>query len=92
MARKQQRVNVTLNREMRVALEVLSAKSNLGIATQAMVLLRQALDRTIQSEPVQIRVKQEQAFRTRDEYLADMQADTYVSNALTEGIEEDANG
>lgn len=88
MSKHQQRVNVTVNREMRVALEVLCAKSNLGVATQAMVLLRQALDRTIQTEAVQIRVRQEQAFRTRDEYLSDMQNDTYVKNALSEVSDE----
>lgn len=83
MARKQERVNVTINRDMRVALEVLAAKSNLGFATQAMVMLRQALDRTIQSDAVQLRIKQEETFRTRDEWLRDQTTNTFVTNALS---------
>lgn len=92
MSKPSYRVNVTVNREMRVALEVLAAKSNLPVTTQAMVLLRQSLDRTIASDPVQIRLKQEQAFRTRDEWLHDQANDTYVSKAVAaaEGTVSDA--
>lgn len=82
MKRANYRVGITVSREMRVALDVLAGKSGLALTTQAMVLLRQALDRTIQSEPVQIRLKQEQAFRSRDEWLLDQQTDTYVKNAV----------
>lgn len=86
------RVGVTVNREMRVALEVLAAKSGLGVTTQAMVLLRQSLDRTIASDAVQIRLKQEQAFRTRDAWLSDTQTDAYINNAIAaaEGTSTDA--
>lgn len=73
---------VTVSREMTIALEVLAAKSGLAPSTQAMVVLRQGLDRTIQSEPVQIRLRQEQAFRSRDEWLADQSTETFVSRAL----------
>lgn len=93
MARKRaNRLQVTVSREMTIALEVLAAKSGLGVATQALVVLRQGLDRTISSDPVQIRLKQEQAFRTRDEWLADMGTETFLNNALqtAEGEATDA--
>jgi hypothetical protein len=67
---------------MRVALEVLAAKSGLAVTTQAMVTLRQALDRTITSEPVQLRIRQDQAFRTRDQWLTDAGTDAFVYNAM----------
>lgn len=82
MKRRSSRLNLTVSHEMTVALEVLSAKTGLQLATQAMVLLRQALDRTIASEPVQLRIRQDAAFRTRDQWLQDTQTDTYVHNAL----------
>lgn len=92
MKRRSNRVSVTVSHEMTVALEVLAGKSGLSLSTQAMVVLRQALDRTIASEPVQLRVRQDAAFRTRDQWLQDMQNDTYVSNALkaAEGVSDDA--
>lgn len=92
MKRRSNRVAVTLSHEMTVALEVLAGKSGLSLATQAMVVLRQALDRTIGSEAVQLRVRQDSAFRTRDQWLADTQTDTFVYNAVqtAEGSAEDA--
>ena len=83
---------VTVSREMTIALEVLCAKSGLAPSTQAMVILRQGLDRTIQSDAVQIRLKQEEAFRTRDEWLGDQVASTFVANAMaaSEGVASDA--
>jgi hypothetical protein len=82
--RRATRLSLTVSREMTIALEILASKTNLGITTQAMVLLRQALDRTISSEAVQYRVKQDRAFQTRDEWLADTTTDTFVANALLE--------
>jgi hypothetical protein len=83
------RVNLTVNHEMRVALEVLAGKSGLPVTTQAMVLLRQALDRTINSESVQLRIKEDRAFRTRDQWLLDAQTDAFVHNAMTTASGED---
>jgi len=91
MARKSTtRLGVTVSREMTIALEVLAAKSGLALTTQAMVVLRQGLDRTIASDPVQIRLRQEEAFRTRDEWLSDQSRDTFVANALVaaEGVND----
>ena len=84
MARKTRatRINLTVSLEMTIALEALAAKSGLSLTTQAMVMLRQALDRTIQSEAVQIRIKQEEAFRTRDQWLADQSTGAFVHNAV----------
>lgn len=83
---------VTVSREMTIALEVLAAKSGLAVSTQAMVILRQGLDRTIQSDAVQVRLKQEQAFRSRDEWLIDQSTETFLTNALAtaEGDSENA--
>jgi len=89
--RRATRLSLTVSREMTIALEVLCAKSNLGLSTQAMVLLRQGLDRTINSDAVQLRVRQDRAFQTRDEWLADTTTDTFVQNAMLEaGVNEDA--
>jgi len=82
--RRATRLSLTVSREMTIALEILASKTNLGITTQAMVLLRQALDRTISSDAVQFRVKQDRAFQTRDEWLSDTTTDTFVANALLE--------
>lgn len=92
MKRRSNRVNVTLDPSMTVALEILAAKSGLALATQAMVVLRQGLDRTINSEAAQLRIRQDAAFRTRDQWLADTQAETYVNNAIAaaEGDATDA--
>lgn len=92
MAKHSYRVNLTINHEMIVALQILAAKSGLSLTTQAMVVLRQGLDRTITSEPAQLRIKQDRAFQTRDEWLRDQQADTFVSAAVktAEGGLDDA--
>jgi len=83
MAKRAQRLNVTVSREMTVALEVLAAKTNLSLTTQAMVTLRQALHQTIMSDGVQLRLRQERALQTREDWLADRTSDTYVANALS---------
>jgi hypothetical protein len=92
MKRMSYRIGITVTREMRVALEVLAARTGLAVTTQAMVLLRQALDRTMASDAVQIRLKQERAFRTREDWLLDQQTETYVERAASaaEGDDPDA--
>lgn len=92
MKRTATRINLTVNREMMIALEVLASKTGLALTTQAMVMLRQALDRTIASDPVQTRLKQDRAFRDRDTWLSDVQTDTYVHSAVraAEGEASDA--
>lgn len=90
MKRRSNRLNLTIDHSMMVALEFQAARSGLALATQAMVVLRQALDRTIQSEAVQLRIKQDEAFRTRDQWLSDRQSETYVTNAVA-AVEGEAN-
>ena len=89
---RSRRVAVTVTREMTIALDVLCSKSGLTHSTQAMVLLRQSLDRTIESAAVQMRLSQEKAFRTRDQWLQDQGDETYLTNALAvnEGAALDA--
>jgi hypothetical protein len=77
---------------MLVALEVEAAKSGLPVTTQAMVILRRALDHVINGEHVQLRIKQDRAFRTRDQWLADAGADAFVHNAMKTAGEEDNDG
>lgn len=79
--------------DMLVALDILRAKSGLALATQAMAVLRQGLYQTINSEACQLRVKQEEAFRTRDQWLQDTQIDTFVANTMkvVEGESNEAN-
>ena len=91
MKRATTRLNLTVNREMRVALEALSSKTGLAVTTQAMVVLRQALDRTIASEAVQLRIRQDAAFRTRDQWLLDTQTDAFVHNAIAAAEENTAD-
>lgn len=88
---RSQRYMVTVSREMTIALEVLCSKTGLAPSTQLMVIARQGLDRTIQSEPVQLRLKQEQAFRTRDQWLTDQSTETFITRAL-EAAEGDPDG
>lgn len=83
MTKRAQRLNITVSREMTIALETLAAKTNLALTTQAMVTLRQALHQTIMSDGVQLRLRQERALQTREDWLADRTSETFVENALT---------
>jgi len=78
--------------DMMVALEIQAAKTGLPVSTQAMVVLRQGLSQTINSDAAQLRIRQDQAFRTRDQWLQDMSTETYVTNAIkaAEGEANDA--
>lgn len=85
------RLGVTVSREMVIALEVRSSKTGLALATQAMVILRTALEPTIASDPVQIRLKQERLFQTRDAWLSDVTTETFVENAVRTDEEKSAD-
>ncbi len=85
------RVKVTVSPAMRVALEILAARSNLPVATQAMVTLRAALDRTIQSAEGQAALRETQAFLTRDGWLDGMQVTHEVETAYDKVQEEGHN-
>lgn len=68
---RQTRVQVTVSPEMSVALEVLAGRTGLSVSAQAMVLLRQALDRTIGTEVVQRRLRAQRAQRTAADWRSD---------------------
>ena len=92
MKTRSNRLHVTVDHEMTVALEIMAGRTGLPLATQAMVVLRQGLSRTIDSDACQLRVKQDRAFRSRDQWLRDTSTDTYVHNAIAaaEGESDDA--
>ncbi len=88
---KTTRLGVTVSREMVIALEVRSSKTGLALATQAMVILRTALEPTITSDAVQARLKQERRFQTRDAWLSDVTTETFVENAVRTDEEKHAD-
>jgi len=78
---RQTRIQVTVSPEMTMALEVLSERTGLSTAAQAMVLLRQALDRTIGTAQVQARLAARRAQWT----AADRRSDT-GTNYMVEAV------
>jgi hypothetical protein len=79
---KRDRVGVTLSTPMRVALEHLAAKHGLPPSTEATMILRQALDRTISSGEVQGKIAEAKAWRTRDTRNYEVQVDHAVEKAF----------
>lgn len=76
------RVQATLTTTMRLALEVLAERNGIGVSTQATILLRQALDRTIESAEVQKRYKQHMIQRTHAGWQYDQTTDYAVECAV----------
>lgn len=75
---RRDRVAVTVSPAMRLALEHLAQRNSLTISAEATLLLRQALDRTIASAPVQAALKQHNAQRS----WANAQGDAVVEHAV----------
>lgn len=73
--KRQRRVGLVLSPAMAIALEQLAARNNLPLATQANMLLRQSLDRTIQTPTVQDALKRYHADRGVRQWREDMQID-----------------
>jgi hypothetical protein len=69
---------------MRVALGMLAEKTGLPIATQATVILRQALDRTINSHEGRERLREQQAHQTARDWSDDRSTETFVENVTRE--------
>lgn len=65
---RRDRISITLSYAMMAALEYLAERNTLPIATQAQLVLRQALDRTIASAEVQRRIAGHNAYRTRQQW------------------------
>jgi hypothetical protein len=78
------RIAVTVSEGMRVALDVLAERNGLPLSTQAMVLLRQSLDRTMSSDAVQSRLARHRAERTAAEWREETQVDHIVETAHAE--------
>lgn len=92
MGVKNTRLNLTVSYPMRVALEVLAERTGLGVATQATVLLRQALDRTMQTDAVRRRVASHNAQRNHATWLEDTVTEhaTEATFVASVGITTDA--
>lgn len=75
---RQDRLQVTISPEMGVALGILAERTGLQVSTQAMVLLRQALDRTIGSAECRERMRKRSAGQSAAQWRADRYADRYV--------------
>lgn len=91
MTRQRNRVQVTVSHPMRVALEVLAERSNLPLSSQAMVLLRQALDRTMQTDEVRRRVAHHVAQRNHAMWLEDTTTERAVELAYEASTQAEAN-
>jgi len=91
---RKDRLHVTVSAEMTVALEMLARRSGLGVATQAMVVLRQALDRTIASAECQEALRERRKLQTVAEWREDVQAERFVENRMPrrEAVPERRNG
>lgn len=65
------RLQLTLSTDMRIAIEHLARERSIPVSSVATMLLRGALDRTINSAAVQQQIKQHVAQRTRAEWEVD---------------------
>lgn len=89
------RVTATVPTAVMVALDHLCYKTGLSRSAQAMVLLRQALDRTMGSAEVQEKIKRAEAYRTAAQWAADQAATaeqlrSFAALATMKAMEEGA--
>lgn len=87
------RIQVTVSLPMRVALVMLARRNGVTPSTQATMLLRQALDRTIASAAGQIEIKRARGFQTvaqwREDRASDRQVEAqYGDQVARRGLEE----
>jgi hypothetical protein len=75
---RQTRIQVTVSPEMSLALDVLAQRTGLSVSAQAMVILRQGLERTMQSAAVQSRRRAQVASRTAADWRSDQGTETMV--------------
>jgi hypothetical protein len=68
---RRNRIMVTISPAMHCALELLAERTGIPLATQAAVVLRMALDRTIQSAEGRARLRARLTGRTRNEWVED---------------------
>ncbi len=72
------RVQVTVSLPMRVALAILAQRNGITMTTQAAMLLRQALDRTIGSEAGQREISRARLYQDVSAWRAERQIDRAV--------------
>jgi len=77
---KRPRLAVTLSPAMRIALDVLAARHNLPPSTEATMILRQALARTIETPEVRDAIARYNADRGVRSWREDMQLDHEVES------------
>src|ERR1700704_6451011 len=85
---KRLRVQVTLSPAMRLSLEVLAERTGLPISAQAMVVLRQGLDRTIQAEEGPRRLAAQNAVRNHAVWVEDPTTDRAVELEYRAAMEQ----
>lgn len=85
---KSDRIQVTLSPAMRIALTLLAEKTGLAPSTQAMVVMRAALDRTIHSTEGQERLRQWRSRMNLSERIYDATTDRYVENLAERELEK----
>lgn len=83
LSRGRLQVHMTVSGEMMVALWHLAEARGLGYTTQAKALLRQALDRTINTDAVQADVQEYRAYRTRGQWKNDQYEDAELAKLAT---------
>jgi len=81
---RQTRIQVTVSPEMTMALEVLSERTGLSTAAQAMVVLRQGLERTMGSAAVQARAAARRAQRTAADWRSDTGTEYMVESVYAQ--------
>ena len=75
LSRGRLQVHMTVSGEMMVALWHLAESRGIGYTTQAKVLLRQALERTMSSADVQSDIAEYKAYRTARQWAEDRYED-----------------
>lgn len=82
------RVNLTVSRHMLVALDHLASRNGISLTTQATMLLRQALARTMETEEVKARVRAHNANRNHATWLLDTSMEHAIEKEYTENHAE----
>lgn len=72
------RVSITISPLMMVALDHMCGRTGLSRSSQACMLMRQALARTMESKEVREKYQQSRAYRTASQWSQDEQTEHYV--------------
>lgn len=91
------RIQVTVSLPMRVALGMLARRNGITVSTQATMVLRQALDRTIGSVAGQAAIRAARSYQSvqgwREDRAVERQVEVeYARQVAVEGLEAPASG